>query len=274
GPHGVAYGHMLADVANVVHGEDPGARVMIGGIAYDSFLPPHGTRGFIKEFLPTVLATLNAKPGGARAYLDAIAVHYYSLQFPSIINKITEIRAIMQNHGVAALPIVVPETGYWSADSAGSNEARQAQRLTQIFVEGLAAGVRELSYFSVFDSGGGMETSGLFHGQDLSRPKLAYSAYRVLTAELTGAKYSRLLGQPGVTGYVFRMPQGSEKTVFWGANAAGSAVFGGSCLRRVDELGVANTINDGGPGDGDGQVNGQIRIAAAANDPAYVAACR
>ena len=274
GKRGADYGHMLADVANIVHGEDPGARVMIGGIAYDSFLAPNGTRGFMREFLPTVLATLNTKPGGARAYLDAIAVHYYSLQFPSIINKITEIRTIMQNHGVAALPIVVPETGYWSADSAGSSEARQAQRLTQIFVEGLAAGVRELSYFSVFDSGGGLESSGLFHGRDLSRPKLAYSAYRVLTTELAGAKYSRLLGQAGVTGYVFRMPQGSEKTVFWGANAAGSAVFGGQCLRVVDELGVANTINDGGPGDGDGRVNGQIRVAAAANDPVYVEACR
>lgn len=275
GERGAAYAHMLADVANVVHGEDASARVMIGGIAYDAFLPPGGgDRGFVKAFLPTVLATLNTKPGGARAYLDAMAVHYYPLQFTSIISKITEIRTIMQAHNVAALPILVPETGYWSAPSEGSSEAKQAQKLTQIFVEGLAAGVHELSYFTVFDSADGRESSGLFHGQDLNRPKLAYSAYRVVTTELAGARYSRLLGQTGVTGYVFRMPQGTEKTVFWGTNAAGSAVFGGRCLRVVDELGVANTVNDGGPGDGDGVINGQIRVAAAANDPVYVEACR
>lgn len=274
GKRGAAYAHMLADVANVVHSEDASARVMIGGIAYDSFLPPNGTRGFVREFLPTVLATLNARPGGARAYLDAIAVHYYPLQFTSILNKITEIRNIMQAHGVAALPVLVPETGYWSATAEGSSEARQAQKLTQIFVEGLAGGVQELSYFTVFDSAGGRETSGLFHGQDLNRPKLSYSAYRVVTTELAGAEYSRLLSQPGVTGYVFRMPQATEKTVFWGTNAAGSAVFGGRCLRVVDELGVANTVNDGGSGDGDGAANGQIRVAVAANDPVYVEVCR
>ncbi|HEY0736355.1 MAG TPA: hypothetical protein VGD69_15680 [Herpetosiphonaceae bacterium] len=274
GKRGAAYAHMLADIANVVHGEDSSARVMIGGIAYDAFLAPGGNRGFVKEFLPTVLATLNAKPGGARAYLDAMAIHYYPLQFTSILSKITEIRGIMQAHGVAALPILVPETGYWSAAAEGSSEAKQAQKLTQIFVEGLAAGVRELSYFTVFDSADGRETSGLFHGQDLNRPKLAYSAYRVVTTELAGAEYSRLLGQPGVTGYVFRMPQATEKTVFWGTSAAGSAVFGGRCLRVVDDLGVANTVNDGGPGDGDGVANGQIRVSAAANDPVYVEACR
>lgn len=274
GKKGADYAHMLAGVAAVVHAEDPSARVMIGGLAYDSFLPPNGTRGFVREFLPTVLATLNTKPGGARAYLDAIAVHYYSLQFPSIRDKLQEIRAIMQAHNISQLPLIVPEAGYWSSEAAGSNETKQAQRIVQMYVEGLSAGVQELSYFTVFDSGSGMEASGLFHGQDLNRPKAAYTAYRVLTTELAGAKFARLLNQAGVKGYVFSTPRGAEKTVFWGANAAASAIFAGRCSRVVDKLGTTRTINDGGTGDGDGLANGQIRVTAAANDPLYVEPCR
>jgi hypothetical protein len=274
GKRGAEYAHMLADVANVVHAEDLSARVMIGGLAYDSFLQGDGNRGFVREFLPTVLATLNTKPGGAARYLDAIAIHYYSLQFPSIRGKLLEIRGIMQSYGVATLPLLVPETGYWSDGAAGSSETQQAQRLVQIYVEGLSAGAQELSYFTVFDSGSGMEASGLFHGQDLNRPKLAYTAYRVLTTELVGAKYLRLLNQAGATGYVFSTPRGTEKTVFWGHNAAGSAAFAGHCLRVVDKLGTVRAVNDGGDGDGDGRVNGQILVLAAANDPLYVEACR
>jgi hypothetical protein len=275
GKRGAEYAQMLADVATVVHAEDPAARVMIGGLAYDAFLDhPGDTRGFVREFLPIVLATLNARPGGVRAYLDAIAVHYYSLQFPSIRDKIAEIRGIMQTHGAATLPVLVPETGYWSSQAVGSSELKQAQRLVQIYVEGLSAGAQEISYFTVFDSGAGMEASGLFHGQDLNRPKLAYSAYRALTGELAGAKYVRLLNQAGVKGYVFRTPRGSEKTVFWGDKAAGSAIFGSHCSRVVDTFGVARIVNDGGAGDSDGRVNGQIRVVAGADDPLYLESCQ
>jgi hypothetical protein len=273
GKRGVEYAHMLADVANVVHAEDPGARVMIGGLAYDAFLQPHGSRGFVREFLPTILGTLNTKPGGAARYLDAMAVHYYSLQFPSIRDKLLEIRGIMQSYGVATLPLLVPETGYWSATHVGSSEVQQAQRLVQIYVEGLSAGVQELSYFTVFDSGEGMEASGLFHGQDLNRPKLAYTAYRALSKELAGAEFLRLLSQAGVKGYVFSTPRGTEKTVFWGHNAAGSATFAARCVRVVDTLGTARTVNDGIPGDADNQANGQVQVPAAANDPLYVESC-
>jgi hypothetical protein len=273
GKRGAEYAHMLADVANVIHAEDPSARVMIGGLAYDAFLQPGGTRGFVREFLPTVLATLNTRPGGAVRYMDAMAVHYYPLLYPSIRDKIVEIRGIMQNHGIGHLSIVVPETGYWSAPEGGSSEIIQAQRVVQSFVEGLAVGVQEWSYFTVFDSGPRTDSSGLFRGQDLNSPKPAYYAYRGLTRELTGVRYLRLLNQPGIEGYVFKTARGTEKTVLWGKNAPGTAAFAFRCLRVVDTFGTAHPYYDGGAGDRDGAVNGQVRIDVASNDPIYVEAC-
>ncbi|HEX6289125.1 MAG TPA: hypothetical protein VFZ66_08030 [Herpetosiphonaceae bacterium] len=274
GKRGAEYAHMLADVANVVHGEDRGARVMIGGLAYDAFLPPGGTRGFVREFLPIVLATLNSRPGGATAYLDAVAVHYYSIIFPSIRDKVFEIRNIMQYYGVGHLPVIVPEAGYWSAPESGSSENQQAQRLVHMYVEALAVGVEHLAWFTVFDSGGGGDSSGLFRGRDLNSPKPAYNAYYALTRELSGAKYTRLLNQPGVAGYVFRTPRGTEKTVAWSAN--GYATFAARCLRLVNKTGVAFApIADGNSTwDKDGAVNGQIRLQLSANEPWYIEACQ
>jgi len=273
GKRGKQYAQMLAGVANVIHERDSKARVLIGGLAYDWFEEQGGP--FVRSFFPTVLGELNATYGGAGRYVDAVAVHYYPITNPSIRAKVNEIRGIMQSHGIGNLPIVIPETGYWSAAESGSSEQKQAQRLVQQFVEGLSVGVEYLSWFTVFDSGSGTESSGLFRGKNLASPKLAYFAYHTLTRELTGAKYLRALGRPGVEGHVFRATTGKEKTVVWTNSTVGYAAFNTSCLRIVSVIGtVYNPVVDGSPvWDQDRAVNGQILLGVVPDQPLYVEQC-
>lgn len=271
GHRGKEYAAMLAGVADVIHAEDPSAQVLIGGIAYDWFEDVGGP--FVRSFLPDVLSELNANYNGAQRSIDAVAVHYYPLMFPSIRDKVHEIRAIMQAHGVGELPLLVPEAGYWSSTAHGSSDARQAQRLVQIYVEALSVDVRQLSWFTVFDVQIGTGESGLFRG-NLSTPKPAYFAYQTLTRELAGAAYLRPLEQPNITGYVFSMPSGTEKTVVWTSRESGSVGFAFACLHLVTIDGTQHTAIDGDPlWDQDAIVNGQITLSLRQNEPLYVSAC-
>lgn len=279
GKRGAAFAAMLVDVANVIHQSDPSARVLIGGLAYDAFIDPNSptaTRGFIRSFLPTVLDTLNTTYGGASRYIDAVAVHYYPISFPSIRAKIVEIRSIMQTRGIGYLPLLIPEAGFWSAPESGSSEQLQAQRLVQYYAEGLAEGVEQLAWFNVFDNGSGTETSGLFRGMDLTSPKPAYFAYRTVAQELAGARYVRPLNQAGVLGYVFQAGNSPEKTVVWTTSTGATATFSYNCVRIVNVTGtVYAPVNDGSPSwDKDGRVNGQITLALSPNQPLYVSRCQ
>ena len=266
------YATMIAGVADTIHAVDPSAHVMIGGLAYDSFEDQGGR--FVRTFLNDVLYTLNTQYGGATKYLDTIAFHYYPLSFASLKDKIQTIRAIMTTYGVDQLPLVIPEAGYWSSTEAGSSETQQAQRLVQMYVQGLAYGVQELSWYAVFDEAPGSEEHGLFWGTDLSKPKMAYSAYSTLTKELAGPIYLSTLNQAGVEGYVFLTTLHQQVTVFWATGTPQQVTFPNQCLRVVDIIGNATTVQDGGAGDQDHATNNSIALAAATDNPVYVSACR
>ena len=109
------YADMIAGVSTAMHAANPQAVVMIGGLAYDFFEP---TGIFVESFLGGVLDALNLKTGGATAYLDAIAFHYFPInpgRWPTIREKTLEdSRGIMNSRGVGSLPVIVPEMGYWS----------------------------------------------------------------------------------------------------------------------------------------------------------------
>ena len=273
GHRGAEYADMIAGVADAMHAQNPNAKVLIGGLAFDWFEEQGGP--FVRSFLGDVLARLNAAHGGAANYLDAIAFHYYPLQFPTIRAKAEAIRAILRASGVDQLPLIVPEIAYWSATSAYSSEVAQARRLVQMYVQGLAIGIERLAWYEVFDRGPGTEEHGLFWGQDLGRPKLAYRAYGTLTHELGGARYLRPLAQEGVEGYVFGTPSGTEKAVVWALSSGRTVRFPYRCLRRVELNGtVVAPINDGDQAwDHDGQVNGQIALGVAQDTPIYVEPC-
>jgi hypothetical protein len=268
------YAAMLAQVSPAMRAANPNARVMMGGLAYDYFTTEGGP--FVREFLGNVLARLNSHHGGATTHLAAVAFHYYPIgthRWATIREKAGELRGIMTAHGAGSLPLLVPEMGYWSDPAAGSSETLQAQNLVKMYVQGLSAGIPQLSWFSVFDHGPGTETHGLFRNGDLAQPKPAYTAYSVMASELTFFRYLHEFLAPGVEGYVFSTAGGQRKTVLWATSAAATADFAQTCLRRVDLMGGELIIQDGGSGDVDGVANGNIRLTVSPNHPIYVGSC-
>lgn len=274
------YADMLDGVSAAIHSVDPDAVVMIGGIAYDFFAP---SGPFVQGFLAGVLDRLNSAYGGVTPTLGAMAFHYYPISttvWPTIREKALEIRSILSAHGAGNLPLIVPEMGYWSdlvpkVPALNSDETKQARGLTQMFVRGFSVGIRQMSWFMVFDSGPATEAHGLFRGTDLSSPKPAYAAYATLTTELSGAQYSSALSGPGLEGYLFSLPGGLSKTVVWASGQASSLVtFHASCVRRVDYLGnVTTPIKDGDVNWDKDNVAGQITLQVFQDQPIYVGSC-
>jgi hypothetical protein len=249
-------------------------------LAYDSFTTSVPPGHFVKAFLGGVLDRLNTSHGGAAASLGAIAFHYYPINsdWPTIKEKTAEIRSILSAHGAANLPLIVPEMGYWSdavpgTPSWNSSPAQQAHFLVETYVRGLSVGIKQMSWFAVFDYSTGTEAHGLFFGSDLNNPKPSYTAYAVMTSELYGGQYASQLSGPGLEGYVFNIAGGPPKTVVWATVASANVSFHQSCLRRVDYMGTVTIVADGNSTwDKDATV-GQITLQVLQDQPLYVSSC-
>ena len=271
GHNGAGYAAMLSQVSPAIHAANLQAQVLIGGLAYDGFEEDGGP--FVRSFLTDTLKALNDNyAGGAQAYIDAVAFHFYPLSAQLPAEKALKVRGIMTNHGVGDLPLLCPEMGYWSASP--SSESEQARRLVQMYVSGLSVDLKHMSWFAVFDDGSGSEEHGLFWNHDLNQPKLAYFAYYTMTRELAQARYLRPFLATNAEGHVFRMPGGREKTVVWATAATANVTFSYTCLRRVGFESAQAAIYDGDPTwDQDNFVNGQIVLQAEQNTPLYVETC-
>jgi len=278
GHNPTGYADMLVHVANTIHAANDQAQVLIGGLAYE--FREDGTGSFARSFLPETLNALSGYPGGIRAYLDAVAFHYYPINWSSIRDKALDIRGIMERHGVGDLELICPEAAYWSSPRHGSSESTQANRVLQMYVRGESVGMWFLAWYRIYDSAEAESeqdeypdrTAGLVTIDGY--PKLAYHAYQTMTDELHGAQYRRTLGQPGVEGYVFRMPNGAEKNVLWATGDPVNVPFSYRCLRRVNATGAELTIADGDQtNDLDGLANGQVTIRIYTDEPLYVGPC-
>ena len=278
------YADMLASIANVVHAANPQAVVLPGGVAYDAFGPPDGDGAFKRDFLGRVIERLNTKPGGATAYIGAVAFHYYPISpqyWSDIHEKTQEIRGILSARGVGHLPLLVPEMGYWSVATtppmpASSSPEQQARRLAQMYLHGLASGLVQMDWFQIFDGQccSPLETHGLFFNGDLNTPKPSYYAYQALTQEMTGAYYVGPVNSPGIEGYVFSMWLEKTKWAVWATQPSANMTFPLACVRRVDHLGnVANPIVDNDAGWDQDSVLGQITLQVFENQTIYVEGC-
>lgn len=276
------YGDMLAQVSAVIKAANPYAWVMPGAVAYDRFTDDKvNTPGpFARNFLPDVFARLNTKPGGAKAYIDAVGFNEFGLsltRWPTLKDKAAAVRQIMTTAGIGSLPLVVTEL---SRTSKGVNtEAFQAQMVIQLYAQGIAVNIAQLHWFQVFDMvglqppGDVLNAYGLYRDENISDPKPSYTAYTVAAREFDGARFLRNLGVAGTEGYVF-MRGPDLITVVWGTGASPVNVeFTQSCALKITRLDVSTPVSDGGAGDGDGVANGKVRFQVTQNEPIIVRAC-
>jgi len=298
GFNGAQYASMLAAARTAIKGAAPNALVMNGGAAFDWFVQPwYGlpTGPYDRTFLADVI-----KNGGV---LDMLAVHYYPITMGDWGQKLDELYLTGAERGVEqqmrALPVISPEMGYWSSGKY-SDEPQQARRLVQMFVRGLASGIQRLAWFAVFDGSPEhpTEAHGLFRASSLglsyANAKPAYWAYRTMTTALHGFRYhSAYYSEPGALlsqwdheAYEFRRAaDGARMLVAWAnsgeqVNPDGTSdmVIPGGHVTLASHLSLnaANPnvlalveVQDGGPGDADGQANGLVKLWIG-TDPVYI----
>jgi hypothetical protein len=284
---GEAYAQMLAVAYQAVKVADPGATVLMGGVAHDWFTEYGGP--FDRYFPDDVMAA------GGGDYVDALSFHYfpdfhkewerwvphgnpptcgivddgqgtpYEAWGKDLIAKTNHFRNRMETCFGVDKPVWVTELAEHGFANNPDSLVRQARYVIQGYVRGLAAGVENITWYALVTPNDSYQQGLLL--DDLA-PKPAFYAYRTMASELRGYTYARTLDVTGVEGYVFANPCGREKTVAWGS---GTPTFApADQLRVVDREGNVSFITDGGAGDADGTTDNTIRLQLTA-DPVFVA---
>jgi polysaccharide biosynthesis protein PslG len=122
----------LRAAENGIHGVDPGATVVLGGLTNDSW-----------RALRTIYAA------GARGSFDAVAIHPYSTSPEKLVRIVRYARHVMRINGDGALPIWVTEFSWpaahkppaWARDLFGRplTDRQQARRLNRTIRRFLSA---------------------------------------------------------------------------------------------------------------------------------------
>lgn len=271
GEDGGAYAQMLRVAYRAIKEADPQAQVLSGGLAHDLFTYDGGP--FREAFLDEFLAE-----GGTS--FDILSFHYYrpfherwDPYGPDLLGKVAYLRGKLADLGLEKT-LMATEIGQPTACPPGEecSDDLAARYVVQGFVRGLAAGLRAVIWFTMVDYDD-PRAYGLLR-QDLT-PKPAYQAYRVLTQQLKGAKFSRTLspgqgGWPDVEGYAFTSRDGGELYVLWAMGFVDQEIaVPGKRLRLVTKEGTENSVSDGYAGDLGGVADGQIVVKVSA-DPIYL----
>ena len=299
GNFGPNYANILAISYTIIKSINPQATVLMSGIAYDDFTEYGGL--FNRYFIDDVVS----QPGVTN-YFDAFNFHYFPSLYaewgqwnpqhrPSCGNVYTgtgpwydafgiDIIA-KKNHlmnrmgtcfGINNKQVWVTETaehGYYPGENPSFPDGTlyiQAQYVPKVYARSLASGIKNITWYALTTPFFPFEQS-LLNNIDFS-PKPAYTAYQTMTAELKNFVYEKTMAVPGAEVYVFNTSCLDEKMVAWGNtwdNNAPLNLSPAKTLRVVDYMGNLTTIQDGGPGDLDGQVNDSITINLTTN-PIYV----
>jgi hypothetical protein len=220
-----AYVALLQAFSQALRRADPEAVVWMGGLAMDWFtddeLYPTNPGPFRRDFLDRVLAL-----GGA-AFVDAIAFHYYPLfrprwepWGPDIQGKARYIQSRMAASGVSK-PLVCTESGAWSGPYSNGGADWQANYVLPLYSRAQAVGLSTVIWFNLKDiwgSGPALEGHGLL--DSTGTPKLAYSAYQTMLAQVGGASGLRPLtaaerGTDLVEGYEYQFADGRRIWALW-----------------------------------------------------------
>ena len=309
GLNGDEYAEMLAWAYPAIKSADPEAIVLMGGLAHDRFFNPDPeypeNGGPFYRYFPDEVMTAgggeyldalnfhyfpdfyrewerwdpNSEERLAGWLPAATCGNVYDGQGATyqaggidLIAKTTHYRnRLLTCYGVEK-PIWVTEVGEHGYRDDPESLIQQARYVIQGHARGLAAGAANITWFVLVSPPYDPHQQGLLYEHDWS-PKPAYHAYQALTSELMTYRYERTLEAAGVEGYVFRDRQGQQKTVAWWSEEwppSGSLrVSPASSLRVVDRIGAVSYVNDGGPRDMDGILNGAVMLAIT-QDPVFV----
>lgn len=289
GAGGAAYADMLKHVYPAIKAANPKAYVALGGLAYDYFTTDPGGGVFDAAFLDDILAA------GGGDYFDIINFHYYPWSGwrweppfdrynRHIDYKARWLATEVYNATGKRKPIMCTEVGDTSHNKDNTPDyRRQILAIYQNFLEGQMVNIYPLIWFTGIDLEFSINYDGRRYGLlnlDGS-PKPSYYAYKALTDELKEATFVRPRSDlpSRFEGYEFN-DRGRTKTVLWlypsdqfppPQTVDMPVSQNGGSLRVVkvrtdvrgdDDLDIVSesTVTDGGTGDGDGYVNGKIRV--------------
>jgi hypothetical protein len=302
GFNALKYIDMLEVADDVIKGADPGATILMGGLAYDAFEeyrhPPFNqnpeTHAFHRYFPDEVL------DWGGEPYLDVLNFHYfpdfsgewerwntppppscgtvydgvgdsYNGSGIDLIAKTNHFRNRLKKCFGVSKPIWVTELGEHGKENNPESLAEQSRYVLKGYARGLAAGVKNITWFTLVSPPYDPYDQGLLTTDDWS-PKPAFHTYQTLTFELAGYEYDHTIVSDGVEGYEFRRPLKARKAIVWSKNEGDTALLTFSPadrVLRVSRLGKEKVILDGGSGDEDGLVNGEVKLRLT-NNPVIV----
>lgn len=297
GNDGDKYGQMLAEVYPTIKATNPYATVLMGGLAYDNFTEYVEKDGFVREFPDDVMLA------GGGNYIDAHNIHFFTdfraewerwdpnspertagdLPAPTcgdlydgeglsyyaggidVIAKATHYLNRMKTCYGVDKPLWITEVAAPGVDNSEESLHRQARYVHQVYARALSVGAVNITWYALTTPNDTYEQGLLY--PDLS-PKLSFYAYKTMTEQLKGLTFSRTFSAPGLEGYYFRRPSGTETLLVWGDNNP-LTIPSASRVKIVDYLGVETTVSDGGAGDLDGAQNQSIQLSVSKN-PIYI----
>jgi hypothetical protein len=250
GNYGAEYAQMLSVVYPAIKQADPGAKVLLGGLAYSNFLP---SGPFNRAFLDHVLAA------GGGAYFDVFNFHYYETQASEwsgfgldLLGKVNYLRAKLAEYGLSGKPMIVSEAGAFGTDDQEGQEP-QSQYVPKLYLRGLSANLMSVVWYSLNDEG--HATVLMPNGE----PRLAHKAFKVMQSNLVDARFERLLlpGEVGLTegaggafeGYSLRkVGQQGRIWVAWMNSGTGHISIALPALAVIDVLGNRYSVAAGEDG--------------------------
>jgi hypothetical protein len=122
-PFAASYVSLLAAARRVLDASDPGAKIVLAGLADVSW---------------QYLAQIYKVPGASRTF-DVVAIHPYTASANGVITILQKARAVMNQYGDSQKPIMATEITWPSSQGrtppqfgVGTTEGVQAQRLNQV----------------------------------------------------------------------------------------------------------------------------------------------
>jgi hypothetical protein len=252
GEFGAAYAEMLKTIYPEVHGANPNANVVLGGLAYNYFTTEGGL--FIREFLDDVLEADGGK------YFDIMNVHHYP--FPrdrrnwtdsnssGLVQKVADINKKLAAHKLVK-PLMITEVG-WHSDNNDlypSTEEFQARHIVQLLTQAVAVDAISAIWWSLADPSEYPYKTGLM--AENRQLKASYDVYRETVKRIGDSTFVKVV-VPGVETdlevYQFT-EQGTQKTFYiaWlnpiaPFNAQAKLTFDDSVTTKWETSGHSATI--------------------------------